>query len=74
MRLLGRSEIEQELTRKILMETCLLLFSSFYRISTCLGDLELDSSGVIFVSLDWKIYRDIYRSIMGSIGISGVLL
>ena len=30
-----------------------MLFSSFSGVSTCLGDLDLDSSGVIFISLDW---------------------
>ena len=46
-KLLGISEMERELDRNILMETYLVLFSSFSGISTCLGDLELDNSCVI---------------------------
>ena len=68
-RLLGSSEFERELNREILMEICLVLFSSFSGIYTCLGDLDLDSSGVLFISID----QEIDRSIVGSIGRSGVL-
>ena len=41
------------------METCLILFSSLSGISTCLGDMELDSLGVIFISLDQEINQAI---------------
>ena len=46
-----------------------MLFYSFSGISLCSGDLELDNSGVIFIFL----VRDIDQSIVGLIGISGVL-
>ena len=51
------------------METCLVLFYSFYVISTCLGDLELNSSGVLIISLDWEIDH----AIVGLVRRSGVL-
>ena len=46
-----------------------MLFSSFYGISTCSGNMELDISGFISISL----VRDINRAVVGSIGRSGVL-
>ena len=56
----------------------MVLFSSFYGISTCLGDMELDSLGVLFLSLpirrsigrswdrlgDLEFYRDLNREIV----------
>ena len=40
-----------------------MLFYSFSGVSTCSGDLELDSSGVIFISLDRDIDREIDQDI-----------
>ena len=73
-RSLGRSEIERDLDWEISMETCLVLFYSFSGISTCSGYLELDSSGVIFISLVWDIYWSIVGSIDRSIFSSIVIL
>ena len=42
------------------MKTCLVLFPLFSRISSCSGDMDLDISGVLFLSL--SIERPIRRS------------
>ena len=52
------------------METLLVLSFSSSGISTCSGDLEINISGVLFISL----YQDIDREIVGLIRRSGVLL
>ena len=75
-RLLGILYIKQELNWKGLMVTCFC--SSFSGVSTCSGDLnidssgdlDLDSSGDIFISID----KEIGRAILGFIRASRVLL
>ena len=62
-------DLEQELDREILMETCLVFFSSFSGISTYLGDLDL----YILIVLFTYIVREIDWAIVGSIDRSGVL-
>ena len=68
-RFLGISEIKRDIDQYILMETCLVLFSIFSGIFTSLGDMELDITGVIFISFGW----DIDWGIVGLIGRSRVL-
>ena len=68
-RSLGRSGIKQKLDWEISMKTCLVSFSLFSRISTCSGDMDLNRSGFLSISL----VMEINRAIVGSIGISGFL-
>ena len=68
-RSLGRSEIERDINWDICMETCLVLFPMVSGISSCLGDLDLDSSGVFLISFD----RDVDQAIVVSIRRSGFL-
>ena len=66
-RLLGKLDIEREINQEILMDTCLVLFSSLSGISTCLEDLDLNISGVLFISINRDIDREIDREIWSSI-------
>ena len=50
-RLLGILLIGRDIDQEILLRTCLVFFSSLYGISYCFRDLEIDSLGVLFLSL-----------------------
>ena len=82
-RSLGRSEIEQELDREILLETCLLFFPSLSGIYSCSGDIDLDSLGVLslyiligiltgllwYRSGDLEFSRDLDQEIVRALGV-----